>query len=138
MNKIYYRRKTLADPQTNNREEMEDMIINTMRDILSAEQGSMVWKGTKTDLLELLWITFDKGHLMEADGSMATYKSMVRRACDVFGIPEIANPYCLAHRGGVRKGVKRDSVAGRIMRILAAHNPEAVNSFWGSMYSRIS
>ena len=52
----------------------------------------MVWKAKKTDLLELLWITYNKGNLMEADGSMVTYKSMVRRTCDVFCIPEIPNP----------------------------------------------
>ncbi|MDD7621192.1 MAG: hypothetical protein SPJ79_07725, partial [Prevotella sp.] len=76
MNTIYYRRKTLADPQIKDRETMENIIIETMKDILSAEKCSMVWKGTKTDLLELLWITYNKGNLMEADGSMVTYKSM--------------------------------------------------------------
>ena len=136
MNTIYYRRKTLADPQIKDRETMENIIIETMKDILSAEKCSMVWKGTKTDLLELLWITYNKGNLMEADGSMVTYKSMVRRACDVFCIPEIPNHYCLAHRGGVRKGVKRDSVTGRIMRIMSAHDTEGMRSFWSSLFTK--
>ena len=36
MNTIYYRRKTLADPQIKDRETMENIIIETMKDILSA------------------------------------------------------------------------------------------------------
>ena len=43
MNTIYYRRKTLADPQIKDRETMENMIIETMKDILSAEKCSIIF-----------------------------------------------------------------------------------------------
>lgn len=76
----------------------------------NTEDNSLLWKGSRLDLMETLYYLYESGICCDRFGQPATYLFLVRRACRLFGISQPANPYEVARRGQERKGLRKQNM----------------------------
>ncbi|MCI6504706.1 MAG: hypothetical protein MSA13_08875 [Prevotella sp.] len=79
---------------------IEDMIVLLGR---SASEG-LVWRSSKTDLIEMVHIVYCADVLRDAQGLPLTFRELVRRACEIVHVSIPANPNQLVTRAQQRKG----------------------------------
>ena len=96
--------------RTKEMNELRSIVISEMtekvRFILSrSESEGLQWKGTKTDLVELLHEVYYHCGITMEDGSYATFTYLVERAFSVFGMTPPRNPRARGVRAESRKTV---------------------------------
>ena len=110
--------------RTKEMNELRSIVISEMTEkvtfILSrSESEGLQWKGTKTDLVELLHEVYYHCGITMEDGSYATFTYLVERAFSVFGMTPPRNPRARAVRAESRKGMRRASLVRRMENVLA-------------------
>lgn len=76
------------------------------------------WRGTVTDLMEVLHRAFTTCLLTDADGLILSFTAIVTRACEVLHVRRPSNPYETASRACRRKGLQRVTYLQRYQRRL--------------------
>ena len=80
--------------------------------LLHAE-SPLLWKGTRSDLMELVYLIYVNGNFRDADGYPLSMAELTRRVCRVFDLPAPYNPYERAARAMNRKGLRRHRLLER-------------------------
>ncbi len=104
----------------NNREQEREnrrRIIDDMTRLLthSADEG-LQWRGSKTDLLEMVHILYWSDSIRDADGLPATFKNLVCRVCGILHVTVPRNPSQLVCHARRRKG-------RRVLPLLKRYTP---------------
>ncbi|MCM1078084.1 MAG: hypothetical protein NC344_02210 [Bacteroidales bacterium] len=116
--------------------ELRRIVIGEMTEkvrviLSSTESDGLQWKGTKTDLLELLHEVYYHCGITMDDGSYATFSYLVAHAFRVFGIIPPRNPRARASRAENRKGMRSASLVRRIEAALSSPDGrEALDRLW--------
>lgn len=68
--------------------------------------GHRVWKSSRSDLLEVLHVAFNTAAIVDSNGVMVPFITLVKRAFELFRLRPPYNPYEKASRAKSRKGVR--------------------------------
>ena len=98
----------------------------------TADDG-LQWHGTKCDLLEMLKVVYDKGTIINNDGTMAGYMYMARRVFNILHETMVSNPYAKAKRATQRKGIRRMTMTDRVRHAMASGEEGRVEAFWKTL-----
>ena len=71
------------------------------------EAEGLCWKGTQVDLMEALYTVFTTGCITDDEGYGVGFGHLVDDVCRLLHTRRPRNPYCIARRGQVRKGIYR-------------------------------
>lgn len=85
--------------------EVRGRIADDMMQLLgrSADEG-LVWRSSKTDLMEMVHILYCTDMVRDADGLPMTFRELVRRVCDIVHESVPRNPGAYVMRARQRKG----------------------------------
>ena len=85
-------------------------LIDEFTTLLTADiTEPLKWKYSMTDLMEITHIVFLSDMLVEDDGSNCTFLSLVRSACNRFGLHMPSNPSSYVNRAQNRKNIRSRS-----------------------------
>ncbi len=121
---------------------VESFIIGVVKDLVCmSEKGDggaeqLSWRGTKSDLLELLRVAYDSGEVMTADGVQMAFSEMVRRVFGVLHVSPVTNPYARLQRAEMRKGIRSVSMHQRLEYIAGHEGMERVKETVSGMTGR--
>lgn len=84
-----------------------ERIVSDMEQLLThkAEEG-LVWRSTKTDLMEMVHYLFYADVIRDEQGLPVTFTELVRRTCEILHMEPPSNPNHLVARAMMRKGRK--------------------------------
>lgn len=78
-----------------------------------SENDGLSWIGTTTDLMEALYCAYEEQTIMGDNGLPLCFKELVKRCCRVLHVKVPRNPYNMANKGKMRKGIKKQSLLSR-------------------------
>ncbi|MBR4269847.1 MAG: hypothetical protein IKQ47_08740 [Prevotella sp.] len=83
-------------------------VIEDMKELLthSADEG-LTWRGTKTDLVEMVHILYESEELTDDDGLPVTFKQLLLRCCSVVHERVPRNPATYLTQARQCKGIRR-------------------------------
>lgn len=83
-------------------------VIDDMKNLLthSVDEG-LKWRGTKTDLVEMVHILYESEELIDEDGLPVTFKQLLIRCCSVVHERVPRNPATYLTQARQCKGIKR-------------------------------
>ena len=93
---------------------------------LLRSKGLFLWRGSTTDLMELVYHIYVNGNFRDESGYPVSLIALATHTCQFFGVPLPDNPYALAIRAKNRKGVKCPSMLHRfafLRCIVGVSNP---------------
>jgi hypothetical protein len=88
------------------------------------------WTRSKMDLMEALYYVFESGLLHDDMGIATTFAEIVRQCCSVLHVKVPGNPYLMAYRGRLRKGIKNISYMNRYLHLMESQQQ---NALWNSI-----
>lgn len=112
-----YLKNTLATESQKQRREAQYQLAEEVARLLMnhKEREGLHWKGTMTDLMEALHMTYETGRLTNDEGICVSFLSIVRYVCLLLHVNIPYNPYELAARGTRRKGRQMTSYLDRYL-----------------------
>ena len=93
---------------------------------LLRSKGLFLWRGSTTDLMELVYHIYANGNFRDESGYPVSLIALATHTCRFFGVSLPDNPYALAIRAKNRKGVKCPSMLYRyafLRCIIGVNNP---------------
>ena len=104
-----------APTQRVTREQISESRLRLEQEFLQLihAEAPLLWKGSVTDLMELVYLVYVNGNFRDADGYPLSMVELTRRACTALCMPVPDNPYALAARAMNRKGLKRQPLLDR-------------------------
>lgn len=116
------------------RRQVTEVIIQKVTYILSkTEADGLRWKGTKTDLLELLQVVYLHGALLKPDGTPMTMSYLCTTCFSILGLTLRKGYRATIQRASVRKGVKAVPITDRLQFVMfRSHGNRTLNHqrFW--------
>ncbi len=101
-------------PQRLLRHEVESRLANEVECLLShTNEEQLRWNGTRSDLMEALYVVFCTGLLEDDEGCQLHFSHIVSRACSLLHVVPPRNPYETAARARRRKGLNRSTFMRR-------------------------
>lgn len=94
----------------------------------SADDG-LRWQGTKYDLLEMLKLVYDKGSIIQSDGSSAGFMYLAKRTFAILHETMVRNPYSKAQRASERKGIRSKCLLDRMKYVVACGEEGRIEAF---------
>lgn len=89
------------------------------------------WTASKVDLMEALYYAYEQGTIRDDEGVPVPFRTMVAQCCQVLHVGAPSNPYEMANRGRLRKGVKHRNFMERYLA--ATENRDGgLHEFWQS------
>lgn len=107
------------------RRRMEEQFVGLLE---HDENEGLTWKGTKTDLMEIVHAMYCNGNIRDDEGYPVTMAWLVDRACRVLHVVPPVNPYYLAQKGRIRKGVICPTFAERYTWIRKETGRDAITN----------
>lgn len=78
-------------------------------------RGGMMWRGTRTDLIELSYLIYKSGCVTNVKGKPATFKMVYKALFGQFGVPVPDNPTKIVDNLKHRRNPKQVSVIYRAL-----------------------
>lgn len=83
-------------------------VIDDMKELLQrSECDGLQWRGTKTDLVEMVHILYESEELTDDDGLPMTFVELLRRSCMVVHTKMPRNPATYLAQARQCKGMRR-------------------------------
>lgn len=117
--------KSTAIEKSKQREARVRLTIELLELLEKARKENVRWKGSVTDLMEVVHIAYQTGRVCNPDGSLCQFGDMVSRTCLLLNIRMPVHPRQTAFSAEQRKGVKRDTFFVRYYRMMMANEEKA-------------
>lgn len=88
-----------------------------------SDTEALSWTASKSDLMEILYCAYETETLRSDNGSPMPFLDIVRRCCRLLHVSVPSNPYHLARRARLRKGMRNMSYLDRYL-FLVENNRE--------------
>uniref|UniRef100_A0AB33JQ76 RteC protein n=4 Tax=unclassified Prevotella TaxID=2638335 RepID=A0AB33JQ76_9BACT len=102
---------------------------------LTPEHKNYYWKGTTTDLIEMVYDTYMMCELRDRRGCPFTFKHMIHHVCSVLHVYEPRNPRAYVHRARMRKEVRQTAFLDRYAALMR-HDSNPMKSLIGRVSGR--
>lgn len=89
------------EKESKNRQRVIDDMMALMK---RSETEGLVWRSSKTDLMEMTHILYDAELVRDTQGLPVTFQELVRRVCAIVHVAVPGNPNHLVSRARQRKG----------------------------------
>ncbi|WP_052052888.1 hypothetical protein [Prevotella sp. S7 MS 2] len=122
MNEIYSNNQRQLDQQEkrNRINKAISQLGKEMEQLLKLSPGhkNYYWKGTTTDLIEMVYDTYMMCELRDRRGCPFTFKHMIHHVCSVLHVYEPRNPRAYVHRARTRKEVRQTAFLDRYAALM--------------------
>lgn len=89
------------------KKEAERLLANEVQTILCRHfSDRLQWTGSTIDLMEALYVAYLTASLLDEEGNYLSFRQIVERGCSILHAKVPRNPYDVARRGTLRKGLK--------------------------------
>lgn len=89
-----------------------------MKLLTHTPDDNLRWKGTNTDLIEMIHVVYEAELVRDSNGCLASFTSLVRRVFSLMHIKVPANPHAYLNKAHCRKGIRQLPFAQRYAQML--------------------
>jgi len=101
----------------------EERLTEELAGILNRSCGGKAyWKGSTTDLMEVVYTAYMSGSIYDEKGQPCSFKQLVHETCRTLHVSEPANPRSYIYRAQNRKGIRQEPFIQRYGRMLSGQN----------------
>lgn len=94
-------------------EEGKMQMVEWLLHVIISDDEDIYWNGSQTDLAELVYYLYEKQLMRDGYGYPLSYRHLVKQCFTFFHIAEPSNPFTVAKRARMRKGIRQPSLLER-------------------------